>query len=371
MAGSRVLVVSPKGPDSLGRMNRLKLVLESFDCDVTFLCKSSRIAKFEARYVKTFLHKIAYILRGITWGKLSVFWHKLLINDLYSEFLNVYIKYDIIFIEHVDFIYFPEGLNLKGRKLIFDVKDYFPRNFEDNFVWRILVGRPYRNLFNNYLSYYTSIISVSDHLKRLLLDEYGFDSIVIPNSAAYYAPKQIVSDGEVHYVYSGSCSKERGVYGLIAIFKELFNLKLHLYLIGSIEEISRLQQFAAGYDNISFENVVTLNNIVNEISKYDVFIINFNEDNLNNRYSLPNKFYEAVQARLLIISTPCEAMAEIITDFRIGFIAKSFGLTDLKIVIESITRKHCFESFEYLEFAASALSFENYSNILRKVIIEN
>lgn len=371
---NKVLIVSPRGPNELGRIRRLHQMLLQRDFVVDFLLKESfnepNSQKGIKRVYSFFLVRFFYLLRSVSIGEFRMIVHRMIYNGMFQKYLTVQSDYNIIFIEHINFIYFPSNLKSNEQKIIFDVKDYFPRNFEDRILWRLFVGRFYGWLFQNYLGDYNAVLSVSTELQNLLFMEYGLHSFVLPNSLCYCKSTNERRQGQLRFVYSGSCSSERGVIGLINIFKELKHLNLYLYLVGSEKEINSLIGVASNAKNIIFKNAVQLNSIVKELSQYDVCLINFTEGNLNNYYSLPNKFYEAIQARLFILSTPCESMAELIRKYDIGLVSLSFNLNDFSDLVQSVNRDIYNCSRLNLERAASELTFELYSSDLIKFLHE-
>jgi hypothetical protein len=91
--------------------------------------------------------------------------------------------------------------------------------------------------------------------------------------------------------------------------------------------------------------------------------VNFNHD-----YALPNKFFEFVQARLLVAIGPSLEMKKILEQYGIGVISESFDPKDLAYKINQLNLIEIDKQKNSLEKAAFDLSAEKSRRILLKEI---
>jgi hypothetical protein len=102
--------------------------------------------------------------------------------------------------------------------------------------------------------------------------------------------------------------------------------ELNLILVGkSITYINHLKKIAKKFPNINFLEPVPMIDLPQYLNQFDVGVYILEPNSFNNKYALPNKFFEFVQARLMIAIGPSPEMARIVTQYDLGVIADDFS----------------------------------------------
>ena len=90
---------------------------------------------------------------------------------------------------------------------------------------------------------------------------------------------------------------------------------------------------------IVFIEPVSFDEITRVLNKFDIGLYYLTPSNFNEKNSLPNKFFEFIQARLCIAISPVKEMKNIVQDYNLGIISDEFNINDLANKIKSLARK--------------------------------
>ena len=104
------------------------------------------------------------------------------------------------------------------------------------------------------------------------------------------------------------------------------------------------------------------------LNSYDAGIYLLPPNNFNNRYSLPNKFFEFVQARLAIAIGPSPEMAAEVRRYDMGIVADDFTPVSFARAITGLDRQRIAHLKAQADVAARALCFERTAETLMAVI---
>ena len=122
-----------------------------------------------------------------------------------------------------------------------------------------------------------------------------------------------------------------------------------------------------GVETAKFNNQIK--NKVSEINK-DINLdlkkikITLNPSNFNEENSLPNKFFEFIQARLCIAISPIEEMKNILLENKLGIVSDNFSEEDLANKIKGLTRLDIFNFKKNVDKYANLSSLEFYKESL-------
>lgn len=375
----RALLVSYSNPNKLARVSRNLdlLILQRYNVDV--LCSESfnrigvnKVYNFDAPDMSIkgrILRKVALLARAILPSlKFRHFLTDFILNHI-SITKDLAKEYDILLIEHIDFLRLCADNMKFDASLIFDIKDYYPREFE-SYLWFRILEAPYRRLiFRNYLTKVNSLISVSNGLARLLKAEYGMDSTVIMSAGPKATSKVEEAKYPIKCVHHGTANTDRGLINLVECRGFSSSCLLDLYLVGTAGQIDKLKRKAKWNSHIKFQSPVALQEIIPTLNKYDIGIIFFPEvETINLKYCLPNKFFEFIQANLMIITTPLPDIAELVIKYNLGIVLPSFSHTDLAICLQTLTPEIVTEYKKSVVTASEILCFENERDKLKELI---
>jgi len=87
--------------------------------------------------------------------------------------------------------------------------------------------------------------------------------------------------------------------------------------------------------NVRLRPPVPMRNIVSELTSYDLGIAVYPPTSFNVLHSLPNKFFEFIQARLGVVTGPSPEMVRVLDKYECGVSAGSF---EPKTVAELLNR---------------------------------
>lgn len=284
-------------------------------------------------------------------------------------------KWDLIIVEHIDFLQLACTLKKKkGGKILFDIRDYYPREFENYFMFNWLEAGFRKQVFLKLLSQCDSVVTVSKGLINGLKNEYGIDASLVRNIPSYatLCPSE-VDDHVIKLVHHGSANADRLLGDLIQIIKKLDNrFTLDLYLVGNESDINKLKKIAGANSRIRFRKPVSFNNLIPELNQFDVAIFLFKPNTFNHRYGLSNKLFEAIQARLMIVTSPLENISEIVKEHRCGLVLNSFDQEEAILSINGISKYSIIKAKHASHAAATILCFEeekkNLQNIFQNVL---
>ncbi len=237
-------------------------------------------------------------------------------------------EYDLIIVHEVRMLPFAFEIS-KNAKIILDAHEYSPNNFDDNLMWKIFIKPFYIHLCNKYLIKCDKVITVCDKIAELYQQNFNIRCQVVTNASNYYNYKPYDAKGDkVRIIHHGIASSSRKLELMITMMDYLDDrFELHLMLVAKrMNKIyfSKLQKMAKNYKNIYFLDPVPYDNIVEFSNKFDVGLIFFPPSNLNLKYCLPNKFFEFLQSRLCIATSPLEEIEKYVKKYDLGVVSRTF-----------------------------------------------
>lgn len=228
-----------------------------------------------------------------------------------------------------------------GGRVLFDAREYYPRHFEDRPLWRLLVGPFNRYLTRRYLGRADAVVTVSRGLAEAYRREYGVACGFLPSYPAYAdlapAPPR---DGLVRLLHHGSVSRSRRLELTIEAMRRLPPaFVLDLVLVGpDAAYVARLRRLARPLGNrVRFLPPVPFAELITFSHGYDVGVFLVPPASFNLRFTLPNKFFEFIQARLAVAIGPSCEMAPIVQRYDCGIIADSFAPAALARSLAALT----------------------------------
>lgn len=249
----------------------------------------------------------------------------------------------------------------KGSPVWVDMHEWAPEERATVLVWRLLVGPYFEYLCKKYLPRAAAVTSVSSGLAALYTERFGVKTEVVRNAAGFkdLKPSKVDADS-VKLVHSGTADPERNILDLIEATETLgerFSLDLYLLEVpgGHLAEIKNRARLA---DRVAVHDPVAPADLPRILNQYDLGVFLYPIKTLSHLYSLPNKFFDFVQARLGLVFSPAPETDDQIRKYKLGIVAPGTRAADLVQVLSSITSNEI-ESFKIAaDKAAHALSFE-------------
>jgi hypothetical protein len=230
----------------------------------------------------------------------------------------------------------PLAVRLAGvAPVIFDAHEYAPRQFDNSLRWRVFL-QPYRAyLCRAYIPRTAAMFTVCQGIADQYRRDTGVTPVVLTNAPDYHDIQPNLRSAEegasqaaakIRMIHHGAASPPREIERMIAAMRHLDErFKLDFLLVpGSKGYISRLEEMARPDLRIRFLPPVPMRELVRFSSAYDIGVFLVPPTTFNLRHTLPNKFFEFIQARLAVAIGPSPEMARIVEQNGCGVVAADF-----------------------------------------------
>jgi hypothetical protein len=285
-------------------------------------------------------------------------------------------EFDLIVANDIECL--PLAMRIKkNEKILFDAHEFAPRHFEDKLVWRIFFQRFNQYLCKKYLPLTNAMLTVGQGLAMEYKKYYPVQPIILTNANYYADLKPVpVNPKSVKLIHHGAANPSRQLEIMIEMMNyvdERFTLDLML-LTPSIANkktrayLSTLKNTIQKNDRIRIIDPVKSNEVVNFIHHYDIGIFLLPPINFNYANTLPNKFFDYVQARLAIAIGPTPEMASLVNQFDLGIVSNEFTAVSLANKINSLSENEINRFKANSDHAAKILSAEKNQKILNDLV---
>ena len=258
----------------------------------------------------------------------------------------------------------PVAFEIKhGAKIICDAHEYAPKEFEDKLKWQLLFQKLNYFICKTYLPQADHVLTVGEKIAEEYVKEFGITKpIVIMNTPPYHElePSPVI-EGRLRMIHHGNAIRSRKIENMIEMMNHVDSrFELNLMLIESdAEYLDELRNTAsASGHKITFLTPVPMREIVHYISQFDIGVYILEPISFNNRFALPNKIFEFIQARLAVAIGPSPEMAHLVHNFDLGWVAETFSPKDLALLLNLASAAKVMELKQSTSKAAKILSFE-------------
>lgn len=262
----------------------------------------------------------------------------------------------------------PLALSVKGRaKVLLDAHEYAPLEFEESLKWRFFFQRCNKYLCRHYLPLADAATTVCDGIADEYRRIFGVRMAIVHN-APHYVDLQPsgAQEGPIRLVHHGGAIPSRQLEAMIEVMRHLDErYTLDFVLVPSVPRyLESLKAAAGGNPRIRFLDPVPMTELPRFLNRYDAGIYLLPPNNFNNRYSLPNKFFEFVQARLAIVVGPSPEMAAHVRRHDMGVVAEDFTPASFARAIAGLDRGQIARFKAQAHLAARELCFERSAEVL-------
>lgn len=298
----------------------------------------------------------------------------LLIRADIRRFLAIH-NPDVVIARDIYSVPLIRGLIPRARVWI-DLPDLTKEVNSMKWSYRILL-EPYFNFLTRRLVLAAdSFSTVSTSLASIFESAYGLQPLVVRNVAPFSkAPPSrrsgSTTTNSVRLVYVGAANRGKRIEICIETMRHLSNnYTLDLFLTPTDQSyLEELRDRARLDSRVRLMPPVEMSKLIRTIADYDLALVIMPLTSVNSANSLPNKLFQAVQARLPIITGPTPEIANIVSTFRIGEVAHSFDPSDLASAVLRLTPERVDAQRENLESAALALSEDSELAAIRQRLI--
>lgn len=264
----------------------------------------------------------------------------------------------------------PVALAIRGRRgvVLFDAREYYPRHYEDLWWWRLLYQRMNRDLCRRFMPRANHTVTVSAGLAAEYEREFGIRCTVLPGLPPYrpLAPRP-VDENNIRLIHHGLASRSRQLEKMIQMMDHLpARFSLDLMLVPSDPAYLReLQQQCVRRRQVRIIPPVPFAEIVPASNAYDVGVFLVPPVSFNLRFALPNKFFEFIQARLMVAIGPSPDMARYVQEHDLGLVAADFQPATLAAALAKLTAGDIWRFKQNANRAAAKLNSEQTEAYVR------
>jgi hypothetical protein len=234
----------------------------------------------------------------------------------------------------------------EGTRILLDAREYYPRHYEHQLTWRI-TRQPYlTHLCKQYLPRCDRVITVCEGIAAEYGREFGVYPEVVMSFPEFFEDLQPGPPRRdtVRMVFHGGGSLTRGIQQMIELMDYVDGrFMLDLMLVRSdADSWKTIARMVKDRSNVRIIPPVALRDIIPCTNTYDIGLNLCPPLNFNLLHSLPNKFFEYIQARLMLAIGPSPEMASIVRQYDCGVIADDFGPRTLAAKLNSLTSEQIY-----------------------------
>lgn len=237
-------------------------------------------------------------------------------------------KYDVIIAN--DIYTLPLALGIAGShsKVYFDAHEYHPKEWEDRWTWR-LMHQPYVTyLCKKYISKAHAFSTVSEGIAEEYERTFSIKPFVVTNATKYQELQPVpLNSARIKMVHHTLAIPSRKIELTIDMMQFLpSNYLLDLVIVGKDPAyINLLKKRASKFDNVRILPPVDYEKIPGFLNQYDIGVLLWPKNNFNYLHGLPNKFFEFIQARLALATSPSPDIARITSRYQLGVTARDYS----------------------------------------------
>ena len=216
----------------------------------------------------------------------------------------------------------------KRCPVIMDAREFYPRQFEHQPVWRFVLHGINDYICRRYLPQADLVFTVSPGLVEGYRKDYGVSCELLPSYADFQDIKPHATEaGGLRCIHHGAAMPGRHIESMLEAFA-LLQGRAHLDLMlvpNNVRYLEKLKRMAVDISNVNVVNPVPMKDIVRHIARYDMGVFLLQPNTFNHKHTLPNKLFEFIQARLAVAVSPVPDMADLVCEQQVGVAAADFS----------------------------------------------
>ncbi|HKJ13072.1 MAG TPA: glycosyltransferase [Ornithinimicrobium sp.] len=254
----------------------------------------------------------------------------------------------------------PLAMTLGARGVHVDLHEYATRQNEDSWRWRRFVAPFHAWILRTWVTRAASVSAVGEALAFAYRNEFGLDPRVVPNAAPYAdrAPEPVANP--LRLVHSGLARRSRSLEVMLdAVRLTRRPVTLDLYLMPNDPAyLAELRTASADLPQVRWRDPVAPSQLNARLAQADVGLFVLPPVTFNYRYTLPNKLFDFVQARLAVVVGPSPEMARLVHRHGCGVVLPDFEAASLAATLEGLSDEQVLRYKQASHAAAEPLSAE-------------
>jgi glycosyltransferase involved in cell wall biosynthesis len=233
-----------------------------------------------------------------------------------------------------------------GVPFLFHSHEYLPRQFDGNRLFRFTEIRYRDKALQSILSRAVLTVVEGETVALQYATTYGIPEdrlIIMPSMPQYRTGFDRVDLPHltINLIHHGALVPERGLELLMDVTNALGDeYRLTLMGPGPADYVNSLRQYAIEAGNIDILAPVPYEQIVEKLHGHDLGLVIFGSPHFHHKYmTVPNKFWECLQARVPVLVSPESAMANYVRESGCGLVATSASLEGYVAAIRSLSRR--------------------------------
>ncbi len=350
------------------RVNKVCQTIGKFDCDILLVGRRLRDSpEMDKRNYKVIRMKLFFEKGAFFYAEYNIRLFLLLLfkrcsllvsNDLDTLLPNYIVS------------------KVKRIPLVYDSHEYFTEVPE--LVNRKRVQSVWKYIERNIFPKLTDVITVNDSIAELFENDYGLKPVVVRNIPRKQQHVNKVSrndlglpnDKPILILQGSGINVDRGSEELIEAMPYIENAIL--LIIGGGDVIDKLKGMVnnLGINNrVIFEPRLPYLKMMEYTSVSDLGITFDKSNNLNYKFSLPNKLFDYIQAGTPVLSSSLPEIEKVIVKYKVGDFIIDHNPKNIANKINHILNNQSImdEWKKNCRFAAQELTWENEEKILIKI----
>ena len=222
----------------------------------------------------------------------------------------------------------PLAFAVAGRApVVFDAHEYAPSEFQASRLWRLLARPRIRWICRRYLPRVARMMTVSPGIADRYERDFGVRSVVVTNAPRFEELTPSPIEDPIRLVHFGWPDPQRRLEETLAameLLDEHYSLDLLLIGAGPPGYLESLRRRAVDDSRIRFLDPVPMRELPRFANAYDIGVFLLPPQHVNQEFTLPNKLFEYIQARIVPAIGPSPDMARVVREWDCGIVADGY-----------------------------------------------
>lgn len=278
-------------------------------------------------------------------------------------------SFDLILCNDIPSLPLTYTIKNKQTKVYLDAHEFTPEQNEGEKSF--IAKKPYLDYL---MEQFATKVDFGTTVCKSIGDKFTNDYNFYINEIVMNLPKhrnlipQKTNPDRIRLIHHGIATPSRKLTNLVDIVQLLDDrFSLDFYIANKSDAaFDHLKEYAKTNKRVNFCEPVPTEKIPETLNKYDIGLYPLIPAVPNQKYALPNKFFEFIQARIAIAIWPSIEMKNILETYELGVVSKDYSVQQLAERINSLTSEDINIYKENSNKAANIL----HSDISKQQIIQ-
>jgi len=280
-------------------------------------------------------------------------------------------QYDLIIVQGVIFLPAVFAAKATHTKVFLDAQEYYPREFEESFIWRLVKAPIVDYLCRKYLHRLDKFATLGTKLAEEYAKQFGVHCDVIYNDmpASSIIPTVIQQGEKIKLIHHGAAMPARQIELMIDVAAHLDErFTLTLMLVPSDKNYyEQLVNKAKPFRNIEIIPPVPTSKLIETAAQYHIGLFLIHPANFSYLNCCPTKFWQFIQSGLCLATGPFPELQMFVEEYKLGVFSNTFEPKDLAEKINKLSIEKINQYRQNVAAAASKLCSENTELKLKQI----